>query len=87
MSAAAILIAERKSYSLVRAAEPLLHFNTALVELSIFQGFNKMELASHTSLDGSSQFAAMPVMVQTGILRSPGRGAVNTQDLRWHSSE
>lgn len=51
MSAAAILIAERRSYSLGRAAEPLLHFNTALLEVRISQDFNKMELASHTSLD------------------------------------
>lgn len=47
-----------------------------------------MELASHTSLDVSSRLAAIPVVVHTGILRdSPGRGAVNAQDLRWHSSE
>lgn len=47
VSAAAILVAERKSCSPVRAAEPLLHFNTALVELSVFQDLDKMELA-HT---------------------------------------
>lgn len=62
MPAAAILIAERKSCSLVRAAEPLLHFNTALVALSILQDFDKMGLVSHTPLDVSSHFAEMPVM-------------------------
>lgn len=72
----------------MRAAEPLLRFNTALVGLSIFQDLDKMELASHTSLDVSSRLAAMPVVVHTGILRdSPGRGAGNAQDLRWHGSE
>lgn len=40
------------------------HFNTAAVELSIFQGFDKMELASSISLDVSSQSAEVSVLLQ-----------------------
>lgn len=77
---------EGKATALLELLSPC--FILILVGLSIFQDLDKMELASHTSLDVSSRFAAMPVVVQTGILRdSPGRGAVNAQDLRWHSSE
>jgi len=38
-------------------------FNTLVVELSIFQDFEKMELASTSSLDVSSQFAETSVML------------------------